>query len=800
MQHIRVAVRQFLTQPTTTLAAIVTLGLGIGAATAVLTLVNGVMRQGLPYESADRLMSIGRGATTIELRGYASHRDVQFLRDHIRTCAPIAAMVGGSGFNTEINGRVSHERDRLVSAGYFEALGVAPQWGRTFTSVEDIPSPPRVVVLTEPFLAKHGLAPSAIVGQSIALGGQPYQVVGVIATRHTRPSDPAIFRPLGQDSRGGGQNLEVLCRLAEGATRASLDGELLALTEAARRENLASADAPRAYGVISRYDWEFGPLQPAFTTLTAAVVMLLLVAVSNTTGLLLVRATGRRREVAVRTALGASPGQVARVLVVEGLVLAGAAGVVGLLSAPLLVRGLLAVAPAYYATLAPFALDWTVVASTAVVCLLVGLAVSVPPLLEVLQVNLRDTLHDEGRGGTASRRTRWMQHGLIGAETAICAVLLVGAVLLLRTFINLVAVPTGVDSNGVITARMAVQGPRYDNIDTLVRFFEDGVTRLEAMPGITSAAVGASLPVERALNLPASFPDSNTPERLTAVNWRYVTPHYLSLLGIAVVDGRGIADGDRAGAPPVALVNDAFARANYGSARQAIGRRIVVMNQPAREIVGVVADTSGWTLRDAARPIMFVPLAQLEAPVARIAHAFFAPRFIVRTAGSADTARRQLEEVVRGLDPSVPFIEVQTLDGLMLNSVAIERFYLSVLMAFALAAVALAAVGVYASYSYAVAGRTPEIGVRLALGAAPRSILLDVLGQALKLGAIAIAVGLAAAAGLSRLLRSVLFNVSEGDPVTYAAVGLLLLATIALATLLPARRAARIDPLIALRR
>ena len=492
----------------------------------------------------------------------------------------------------------------------------------------------------------------------------------------------------------------------------------------------------------------------------------------------------------------ASPGA----LIIEGLLLALLSGAVGLLAAPLLVRGLLAVAPAYYGELASFTIDGVVVAAAFLLCAVVGLSVALPPLIEVLRVNLRDTLQEEGRSGTQGRRTNWMRQLLIGAETAVSAVLLVGALLLLRTFVNLMNVDTGVDSRGVITARMSIQGAQYDDVPQLIRFFEEGVARLEQSAVIESAAVGASLPAERALNLPATFLDLAQQPREPIVNWRYVTPSYFSLLRMRSVAGRLFTDTDRAGAPSVGVVNETFAKQIYGGVEQALGKRISVIKEPPREIVGVVSDTTGWTLREPSRPMLFVPLAQVEASAVRTAHQYFPPRWIVKSTRDPEGARRQLEEVARELDPSQPFIAIQSLDALMINSVGMERFYLVVLSAFAVFAVLLAAVGIYAAYSYAIGSRTAEIGVRLALGAAPSRVLTGIVMPAVALGAVATAVGLIVAAASARVLGSLLFNVTTTDPLSYAVVGAVLLATVFIATVIPAARAARIDPLTALRR
>jgi len=440
-----------------------------------------------------------------------------------------------------------------------------------------------------------------------------------------------------------------------------------------------------------------------------------------------------------------------------------------------------------------------VIMCTIGLCALVGLVVSVPPLLEVLRLNLRDTLQEEGVRGTSGRRTIWLRQLLVGAETAVSAVLLVGALLLMRTFVNLVNVPKGFDPADIVTARMSVQGAQYDDAARLVRFFEDGIARLEQSPAVDGAAVANSLPAERTLNLAAKFPGSANPEQFQAINWRYVTPRYFELLRIRHVAGRPILDTDRAGAPAIALVNEAFATHYFGGTTEALGRQIAVNRDPVREIVGVVGNTAGWSLAEPPRPVMFVPLAQVDAAVLRTAHAFFPPRWIVRTSQNVDGARRQLEEVVRELDPAQPFVDVQTFESLMLNSISTQRFYLAVLLTFALFAVVLAAIGVYASYSYAIASRTQEIGVRLALGAAPSRILRRIVAQGLVHGGVAIVVGLMAAAAGGRVLQAVLFGVSPTDPATYAVVGVTLLGTVLVATLVPALRAARVDPLVAIR-
>jgi predicted permease len=591
----------------------------------------------------------------------------------------------------------------------------------------------------------------------------------------------------------------MICRLQDSATLSALNAELAGLLEEGRRRGLFSDRASVAYSAMTRHEFEFGTFRPQLNTLLIAVLLVLVAAAANTTGLLLVRASGRRRDIAVRSALGAAPARIARLLIVEGLVLGSIAGVVGLLAAPLLVRGLLAVAPPFYAELAVFRIDGIVIAVALLLCVGVGFSVALPSVLEALRVNVRDALQEEGRSGTPTRRALWTRHALIAAETAVSAVLLVGALLLLRTFINLMHVDTGVESRGVVTARMSLQGPRYDDASQVIRFFEDSIARLESSGAIETAAVGASLPGERALNLPATFPDAGDAAAPPIVNWCYVSPGYFTLLGMRGVSGRLFTETDRAGAPLVAIVNATFARQIYGEPAKGLGRLVSVVKEPPREIVGVVSDTIGWTIQDPPRPMMFVPLAQVEAAPLRIAHSFYPPRAIVRAARDVDSARRELQAVVRELDPAQPFIEIQTLDAMMAISVAMHRFYLAVLSAFSLFAVLIAAVGIYATYSYAIASRTAEIGVRLALGASPSTIVRDVVARALALGVAATFAGLAVAAASARVLSALLFNVSTTDPLSYIAVAGVLIGTVAFAAVVPAARIARIDPVDALR-
>jgi predicted permease len=638
-----------------------------------------------------------------------------------------------------------------------------------------------------------------MVGQQLELSGRQHTIVGVLGLRHTRPSDPDIYRPLGRDARGGGTNLQMICRLRDSTTTAALNTELATLLEEGRRRGLFGDRVNTAYSAMTRHEYEFGSFRPQLNTLLMAVLLVLVAAAANTTGLLLVRASGRRRDIAVRSALGAAPTHIARMLIAEGLVLGAIAGVVGLLAAPLLVRGLLAIAPPFYAELAAFRISGVVMAVAVLLCLVVGFLVALPAVVEALRVNLRDALQDEGRSGTASRRALWMRQALVAAETAVSAVLLVGALLLQRTFVNLMSVDTGVDSRGVVTARLSLQGPRYEDVSQVIRFFEDAVARLESSGAVEAAAVGASLPGERALNLPAAFPDAADATAPPIVNWRYVSPGYFALLGLRSVSGRLFTDADRDGAPLVAVVNTTFARQLYGEPAKALGRLVSVRKEPPREIVGVVSDTIGWTIQDPSRPMLFVPLAQVEADPLRVAHSFFPPRLIVRAARDLDSAQRELQAVVRQLDPSQPFIEIQTLDRMMTTSVAMHRFYLAVLSAFALFAVLLAAVGIYATYAYSIANRTAEFGVRLALGASPGALVRDIVVRSLALGAAATAAGLAVAAGSARLLSALLFNVSTTDPVSYGIVAGILIGTVVVASVIPAARVARIDPLVALR-
>jgi predicted permease len=791
------AFRQIVRQPGVSAVAVLTLGAGVGASLAVFTIVNALLIEPLPYPRSDRLMAISRAPQGS--RGAGAHRDVDFLRETVRNCTPVAAFVDGSGLNFRLGGTVGYAHDVLISQQYFDAIAVHPAWGRAFTPAEDAPTPAPVVILNERFVRRHNHEPEALVGQTLELGGRPSTIVGVVAERHTRPSDPDIYRPLGRDGRGGGQNLEMICRLQDSATAVTLNAELAALLEEGRRRGIFNDSASVAYSAMTRHEFEFGAFRPHLNVLLMAVVLVLMASAANTTGLLLVRASGRRRDLAVRSALGAAPVHIARLLITEGLVLGCIAGGVGLLATPLLVGSLLAIAPPSYADLALFGIDGIVATVAVTLCVVVGLFVAVPSVVEALRVNVRDALQEQGRSGTLSRRALWMRQLLIGAETAVSAVLLVGALLLLRTFVNLTNVDTGVESAGVVTARMSLQGPRYADASQVIQFFEDCIARLQSSGAIEAAAVGASLPGERALNLPATFPAADDVAAPPIVNWRYVSPAYFTLLGMQTVSGRLFTDTDRAAAPPVAIVNTTFARQVYGDPAKTLGRLVSVVKQPPREIVGVVSDTIGWTIQDPPRPMMFVPLAQVEAAPLRIAHSFFPPRLIVRAARDVQSAQRELQAVVRELDPAQPFIDIQTLDAMIASSFAMNRFYLAVLSAFAAFAVLLAGVGVYATYSYSIASRTAEIGVRLALGASPRSIVQGIVARAVALGVTATLVGLLVAAASARVLSALLFNVSTTDPLSYVTVAGVLIGIVALASVVPASRIGRIDPVNALR-
>lgn len=797
-QDVRYGVRTLGRSPAFTLAALVTLALGIGANTAIFSVVNAVLLRPLPFREPDRLVQLvrNRSPQTASQDG----RRYLFFREHLRSVEALAAYRGAGSMILLRGERAQFVGVQAVSKEYFDVFGIQPAIGGPFTLEHDVQGGPDVVILTDALWRRAFGAHPDVIGTSVVLADVLHTVVGVMP-----PFEPLnsadLFVPLrpGLSGPGGGFNYAVAGRLRAGASveQASSEAESVFRALGTEFPNVIRPNE-RPTGFVTLQDSLASGVRTSLIVIFAAVGLLLLIACANTANLLLARAAARSREAAIRAALGAGSGRIFRQMLTESLVLAIAGGILGLLFAHWSVPALLALTPPSYLITAVVSIDGTVLILTMVIALGTGIVFGLAPALSMSRLNPIEAFRDGARTA-GSRRAGWLRSALVIAQTALCMLLLVSAGLLLQTFLRLRAVDPGFDPRGVLTARVSLQGERYATPVALNQLYDEGLGRIRRIPGVRAAAVVNGVPLERALNLNVDVLDGAERFEDALTDWRYASPDYFSVLRAPIVAGRGFADADRMGAPPVAVVSEEFAR-RYLKGSSPLGRHIRVFDADgAIEVVGVVRDLKEGGLRFRPLPVMYVPVAQAQAVAIRTTHRYFHASWVVRADSAGQGLRRRIEEELRAVAPGLPIALFRSMDESKVRAMAEERFQLTLLAVFAGVGLVLASAGLYGLIAYSVAQRTRELGIRLALGAARPRIVRSILRQGLLLAVSGVVIGGAIAAFATRMLRTFVWGVSTGDPATYAAVGLLLIVVAALASLIPAVRALRVSPVVALR-
>ena len=814
---IRYAFRAVFKNPRFSLVAVAALALGIGANAAIFSVVNSVLLQPLPYPDAERLVRICR-----EFQGYpqcAESIPKYVAASGAQAFDAIAAYdFAGPGLNLSGGDRPEQIKGIHVSEGYFRVFGARPEMGRTFSAQEDLPGGSRVAVISHRLWATRFSSDPQMIGRSISLNGDAYTLIGILPARFRSEPAADVFIPLQADphSTNQGHYLSIAAHLRPGASLDAARAEVRVLGDQFRKANPKWMSNDEQAGVYRMLDIAVGNVRPALLILLGAVGLVLLIACANVANLLLARAAGRQREVAIRAAIGASRAQIVRQLLFESLLLAAAGAVAGVIAGVWGARGLLALSPgdlpraddlaqaSFWTTL----LDWHVIGFTLGVSILTAILFGLAPAVQLSRTELGQTLKEAGGRGASNRRAARTRSALVIVETALALMLLVGATLLIRTFIALREVRPGFDPKGVLTLQTSLAGTKYNTargVDALTRAITE---RLDALPGVEVSAMAISLPTEGSVDLPFSIegrPLAGTDQYHGDENWRSITPQYFRALSIPVLRGRAFEARDAGDAPPVVIVNNAFAK-KYFPGAEALGQRLVFakglgpeFEDPVRDIVGVVGDTRDNGLDAEAPPMVFVPVAQVPDALTRLSNALIPPRWIIRTSAPLSTLTAVVQREFLAVDGQLPVAQVRSMDDLISQSIARQNFNMLLLTIFGAIALVLAAVGVYGIMSYSVEQATHDISVRLALGADRRNILALVVGQGMKLAGAGLLAGTLAAFGASRLLAKMLYGVKPGDPVTYVSV-IGVLGTIALlACYLPARRATRVDPIIALR-
>ena len=769
----------------------------------------GVLLRPLPYPQPERLAIVQPRTTSP--RGDDTGDAVdgamwEAVRDRVRRLDAAVGIDGATGVNFVSGTTASFVRQQRVGACFFRVLGVPPLLGHEFTPEDDRPGGPAVAVLAYEFWQRVFQGRTGALGQSILLRGQPYDVIGVMPAGFRSTTDADVWTPLQPDTHGegGGTNFMMIARLRPDASWEQATAELATLGPDPFRLQLPAPDdtvrrlVPSPMQAVLASDAR----QP-IVILAAAVAAVLLIACVNIAALLLSRGAGRAKEIATRMALGSGRAAVVRQLMVESLLLAAVGGGLGLLVSAAGLVGLKAIAGTTFGAWRGVGLDARTVAMTVAVSLVTSLVFGLIPALQASRIDLQAALVEGGSRGIAGGSRHRLGQTLVVAEVALGVVLLVTAGLLLRQFVALRSVDPGFTPDRLFTAAVSLQDARYPTGVEVNRLFDGTLERLERTPGISAAAVSQGVPYMRLLNLGFRI-DGETPpaDRPPITNISYVTPGFFDTFGIPIAGGRAIADGDRAGAPPVVVVNRTFTRI-YFKGREAIGRRLLVSGM-AREIVGVAGDVqqfgSGFYLVGMSRgpirasPTIYVPAAQTGSGL----FAWFSPVWTVR-ATSAGAAEAAIRAAIAAVDPLMPVSPVQSMAAVTARALAPQRLMMTLVGALAAAAILLAAIGLHGLVAHSVAERRREFGIRLALGATPGGTLRLAALSGVWLAGIGAVVGGALSAPATRLVAAFLIDVPRADAPTYHGVAVLLFVVAAVSSVLPAARLLRLDPARTLR-
>jgi putative ABC transport system permease protein len=807
LHDFRYAIRSLSKSPSFAVTALAALALGIGANTAIFPVVDNVLLKPLSYPDAGRIVLFFQ--TTPAGPNYgASATKFNALRGLTAAFQDVSAYeYGGAELNLTSGAFPEQIHGIRVSADYFPLFGARMALGRPFNADEDRPNGPRVAVLSYALWQRRFAGDLHIPGKTISLSGVPYTVVGVTGEYFNTELDspPGVFLPFQIDpaSHDHAQFFNVVARLKPGVTLAGAAAQLQ-LASQEFRSRFPKIMGPRDNFAIEPFaDSLVSDVRLSLLILAAAVGFVLLIACANVANLLLVRATGRQREIAVRTAIGAGRSRIIRQLLTESVVLSFAGGTLGLMLGLAGVRALIAVIPGdipRFGEHATIPMDWHVAAFTAVISLVTGILFGLIPALDVSRADLALTLKAGGRSGASlgQRKTRSL---LVVSEMALALVLLVGAALLIRTFAALHAVDPGFDGHNVLTMRMSLAGTSFRKTSDVTQLVDDAVRRLEALPAVDRAGVSYSLPLEGAFGIPYNIVGrAATNARYDGRGWQSVSPGYFEIFKIPVLRGRTFERSDRAGAAPVAIVNAAFARKFPRAERLVLGQGYgPEFEEPARQIVGVVGDVHDSGLNRDPQPMVYVPAAQVTDGITALANRASTMAWIVRTRVTPQTLRASIEKELRDASGGLPVARVRSMDEVTTRSTARERFNMTLLTIFGCAALLLAAIGIYGLVAYSVQQRTRELGIRMALGAAPSRVRNTIMIEGMRLALAGVAIGEAAAFGLTRFLADFLFGVKAWDPLVFTIAPALLMIVALMSVSLPALRATRIDPVTALR-
>jgi putative ABC transport system permease protein len=798
-QDLRYGARMLLKNPAFTAVAVIALALGIGANTAIFSVVNGVLLSPLPYPQPEQLAWVWldnrRQGIREDITSYPNFLDWRDKNQTFQGMSPVRNLT----VNLTGVGEPEELRGASVGANFFQLIGVYPAQGRGFTAEEEQPGKDKVVILSHGLWRRRFGGDAGILNKTISLNGEPYTVIGFMPPGFQFPSKAELWTPLAPNERmraaRGAFWLPVVGRLKPGVTRAQAQADMDVIGKQLEQD-YPNINAGYGVNVVPLHEQLVGNIKWTLWVLLGAVGFVLLIACANVANLLLARAAARQREVAVRAALGAGRWRIIRQLLTESVLLAVVGGALGVLLAWWGLESLLKLSPANLPRLDNIHLDTRVLGFTLGLSLLTGLLFGLAPALHTSQLELSETLKEGGRSGSGGRRAQRVRSVFIVAEIALTLALLVGAGLLMRSFWQLQQVSPGFRTDHLLTLQLSLPRTKYPEGAQAVAFYQQLQERLAALPGVESASAVSQILMPRVTSS-SNFTIENRPQDPRAQQLELpvdiAQPNFFQTMGIQLLRGRAFAPQDARGQPAVALVNETFVK-RYFPNEDPLGKRFTFgdgNNNPQWiTIVGVVHDTKRQGLDEPIRMESWLPHAQNPGRSMQV---------VVRTKGDPLALAGTVREAVWALDRDLPIPKIETMEQILSESVAQRRLSMLLLSIFASVALLLAAVGIYGVMSYVITQRTNEIGIRVALGAQARDVLKLILGQGMKLALLGVGLGLVATLLLTRLLTSLLFGVSATDPVTFAGVALLLIAVALLACLIPAWRATKVDPMIALR-
>ncbi|HEV8187224.1 MAG TPA: ABC transporter permease [Pyrinomonadaceae bacterium] len=801
LHDLRYAIRQQRKNPAFTIVAVITLALGIGANTAIFSVVNTILLQPLPYKDPERLVLVweenakqGYPTDTPTAANFGDWRDQNQLFEGMAAMAPDSFNLTGSGDPERLEGR-------RVSASFFPLLGVDPHIGRAFTAAEDQPNSGHVVLLSYGLWQRRFGGDAGVVGKTLNLNGAGYTVVGVMPPRFQFPTpDDEVWVPIAftqeQAADRNSHYLKVLGRLKPGVTLAQAQAEMSTIATRLQQQ-YPKTNTDLGAVITPLHEQIVGDIKPALLILLGAVGLVLLIACANVANLLLARAAVRQKEIAVRVALGARRRRLIRQFLTESVLLSTLGGLVGLAIAYGGLVVLKSFIPENISQARAISIDYKVLGFTLLVSVATGLVFGLAPAIQAVRFNQIETLKEGGRDAATGGSGKRLRSLLVMAEVAISLVLLIGAGLLINSFLRLRNVDPGFRAENLLTMKIVLPEPKYEKWKMRSTFYSDLIQRVQSLPGVKSAAVTTNLPLYsqgNSIGVSIEGKPEPPPGQELIVTTRIISNGYLDTMSIPLLKGRQLTDQDTDNSQNVAVVSETMAR-RFWPGEEVVGKRVSIGKVRSQEdwiqVIGVAKDVRQFELNDDPKPQMYLTYRQFGF--------FDAQDLVVKTDVDPASMASAVRKAVWEIDKDQPISNIRTMETILAESIARQRFSMLLLAIFAGVALVLAAVGIYGVMSYSVAQRTHEIGIRMALGAQTMTVLKLAIGYGLKLVLAGIAIGLIAAFALTRVMSTLLFGVTATDPTTFALISLLLIAVAAIASYIPARRATRVNPIIALR-